>query len=142
MLRSTRSAHTARITDDRFTTIRAMGFALASITLIAAATACGSEIKEPKDLAVDSSGSSTTPAATVGTDTSGGAVTPSVAVPQVSLSDAELAYHDKRYDEATKLFSTYADQHPANPWGHYMLGLSAWKSGDLDLAENAFGLGW
>src|SRR5688572_20836522 len=137
MLRSTRSARTAHFTDHRFATIRAMGFALAGIALIATATACGSEIKEPKDVAVDSSGSSTTTAGT--TDTAGGSVTPSVAVPQVSLSDAELAYHDKRYEEATKLFSTYADQHPNNPWGHYMLGLSAWKSGDCDLAENAFG---
>jgi len=136
MLRSTRSARTAHITDDRFATIRAMGFALAGVALIATATACGSEIKEPKDVAPDSSGASTT----VGTtDTSAGSVTPTVAMPPVSLSEAETEYQNKNYTEATKLFSTYADQHPNNPWGHYMLGLSAWKSGDLDLAENAFG---
>ena len=64
--------------------------------------------------------------------------TPTVPVPPVSLSEAETAYRDKRYSDATKLFSTYADQHPNNPWGHYMLGLSAWKSGELDLAESAF----
>ena len=36
------------------------------------------------------------------------------------------------------MFATYADQHPSNPWGHYMLGLSSWKAGDLDRAERAF----
>src|SRR5688572_27983212 len=134
-----RSARTAHVTDTHAVTIRAAGFALASAALIAAAAACGTEIKEPKDVAVDASSSSTV--ATVGTtDSSGGSLpTPNVVVPKVSLSDGELAYRDKRYAEATRLFSTYADQNPDNPWGHYMLGLSAWKSGDLDLAETAFG---
>ena len=133
MLRSARAAH---LTDATIVTIRAAGVALASAALLATA-ACGTEIKEPKD--VDSAGSAA--AATAGTtDSSGGSLpTPNVVVPKVSLSDAELAYKDKRYAEATKLFSTYADQNPSNPWGHYMLGLSAWKSGDLDLAETAFG---
>ena len=129
-----RSARSAQITLDTRYIIRAAGFALASAALIAATTACGTEIKEPKDVAID-------PAVVPSpvTDTSTGNVTPNVVVPKVSLSDGELAFKDKRYDEATKLFSTYADQNPSNPWGHYMLGLSAWKSGDLDLAETAFG---
>jgi Flp pilus assembly protein TadD len=131
-----RSARTDRITINHSVTIRAAGFALASAALIAAATACGTEIKEPKDVVLDP-----VPVSNAGsTDSAGGALgTPDVVVPKVSLSDAELAYKDKRYSEATKLFSTYADQNPSNPWGHYMLGLSAWKSGDLDLAETAFG---
>jgi Tfp pilus assembly protein PilF len=29
------------------------------------------------------------------------------------------------------------DQHPNNPWGHYLLGLSSWKAGDLERAESA-----
>ena len=130
-----RSARTARITatNDRVATVRAMGFALTSVALVATAIACGTEIKEPKDVAV----ASTTPVATI--DSSGGNVTPTVPVPPVSISEAETAYRDKRYADATKLFSTYADQHPNNPWGHYMLGLSAWKSGELDLAETALG---
>ena len=37
MLRSTRSARTAHISVDRFATIRAMGFALAGVALVAAA---------------------------------------------------------------------------------------------------------
>ena len=133
-----RSARTAHVTDTHAVTIRAAGFALASAALIAAAAACGTEIKEPRDVAVDTSGSSTVAAAGT-TGSSGSLATPAVVVPKVSLSDGELAYKDKRYAEATKLFSTYADQSPNNPWGHYMLGLSAWKSGNLDLAETAFG---
>jgi Flp pilus assembly protein TadD len=129
-----RSARSAQISLDRQYIIRAAGFALAGAALVIATTACGTELKEPKDLAIDPA---VVPAPV--TDTSGGLTTPNVVVPKVSLSDAELAYKDKRYAEATKLFSTYADQNPSNPWGHYMLGLSAWKSGDLDLAETAFG---
>ena len=128
-----RSARTARITLDAQYIIRAAGFALAGTALIAATTACGVEIKEPKDVAIDPA---VVPAPV--TDTSVGDIAPNV-VPKVSLSDGEIAFKDKRYAEAAKLFSTYADQNPSNPWGHYMLGLSAWKSGDLDLAETAFG---
>ena len=128
-----RSARTARITLDAQYIIRAAGFALAGAVLIAATTACGVEIKEPKDVAIDPA---VVPAPV--TDTSVGDIAPNV-VPKVSLSDGEIAFKDKRYAEAAKLFSTYADQNPSNPWGHYMLGLSAWKSGDLDLAETAFG---
>jgi len=129
-----RSARTARITLDAQYIIRAAGFALAGAALIAATTACGVEIKEPKDVAIDPA---VVPAPV--TDISAGNIAPNVVVPKVSLSDGELAFKDKRYVEAAKLFSTYADQNPSNPWGHYMLGLSAWKSGDLDLAETAFG---
>ena len=128
-----RSARSAQITLDARYVIRAAGFALAGAALIAATTACGVEIKEPKDVAVDPA------VVTVPKSTDSGTVVPNVEIPKVSLSDADLAYKDKRYAEATKLFSTYADQNPSNPWGHYMLGLSAWKSGELDLAETAFG---
>src|SRR5688500_1732259 len=109
-----RSARTAHLTDTHAITIPAAGFALASAALIAA-TACGTEIKEPRDVAVDTSGSSTV--ATAGTTGSSGSLpTPNVVVPKVSLSDGELAYKDKRYVEATQLFSTYADQNPNDPW--------------------------
>jgi len=45
---------------------------------------------------------------------------------------------DRRYDDATTLFKTYTENRPSNPWGFYMLGLSAWKSGDRAQAESAF----
>ena len=56
----------------------------------------------------------------------------------VSYEEAETAYRDKEYGQATRLFEAYTDQRPDNPWGHYMLGLSAWKAGDLSRAEDGF----
>jgi len=51
---------------------------------------------------------------------------------------ADSAYRERRYDDATVLFKTYTDSRPKNAWGFYMLGLSAWKSGDREQAESAF----
>jgi Tfp pilus assembly protein PilF len=56
----------------------------------------------------------------------------------VTYTMAEKAYYDRRYDEAARMFGLYTDEHPANAWGFYMLGLSEWKAGDLDAAEEAF----
>jgi Tfp pilus assembly protein PilF len=55
----------------------------------------------------------------------------------VSYETAESTYLARRYDEATAMFVSYTERKPDNPWGHYMLGLSAWKSGDLDRARAA-----
>jgi len=64
---------------------------------------------------------------------------PTPVVPRVvTYEEAEAAYRDRNYPEATGLFSSYVETKPENPWGHYMLGLSAWKSGDLTRAEEAF----
>ncbi|HEX9729314.1 MAG TPA: tetratricopeptide repeat protein [Gemmatimonadales bacterium] len=56
----------------------------------------------------------------------------------VSYEDAEAVFRDGRYDEAADLFGVYASNRPENTWGHYMLGLSAWRAGQLDRAEEAF----
>jgi tetratricopeptide (TPR) repeat protein len=56
----------------------------------------------------------------------------------VSFGDGEAAYHAKNYSEATRIFEQYTTRRPDNAWGHYMLGLSAWKSGDLSKSESAF----
>jgi superkiller protein 3 len=56
----------------------------------------------------------------------------------VSFADGQAAYQARKYSEATAIFDRYTTQRPANPWGHYMLGLSAWKSGDLAKSERAF----
>ncbi|HEX9704795.1 MAG TPA: tetratricopeptide repeat protein [Gemmatimonadales bacterium] len=61
-----------------------------------------------------------------------------VIVGPVSFEDAEATFRDKRYDEAVSKFTAYAETKPENPWGFYMLGLSAWKSGDHELAESSF----
>lgn len=60
------------------------------------------------------------------------------AVESASFTDGETAYQAKKYGEATAIFERYVGARPKNPWGHYMLGLSAWKNGDLAKAEQAF----
>ncbi len=57
---------------------------------------------------------------------------------EVTYEEAESAFMEKRYSEAVDLFTLYSERRPENPWGHYMLGLSAWKAGDYDGAELAF----
>jgi len=56
----------------------------------------------------------------------------------VSFADGESAYQAKNYSEAAKVFELYTGQRPDNAWGHFMLGLSTWKAGDLAKAEGAF----
>jgi Flp pilus assembly protein TadD len=60
------------------------------------------------------------------------------AVQPSTFADGKAAYDARKYGEATAIFQAYAERRPENPWGHYMLGLSAWKSGDLVKAEDAF----
>jgi superkiller protein 3 len=55
-----------------------------------------------------------------------------------SFSDGEAAYAAGKFGDAVKLFDHYTEQKPKNPWGHYMLGLSAWKAGDLEKSEKSF----
>ena len=57
---------------------------------------------------------------------------------EVSYGEAEDAYFGKDYEEAVKLFNAYTERNSENPWGHYMLALSAWKMGDYQLAEENF----
>jgi len=56
----------------------------------------------------------------------------------VTFEMADSAYRERRYDDAKVLFKTYTDSRPSNAWGFYMLGLSAWKSGNREQAESAF----
>jgi tetratricopeptide (TPR) repeat protein len=63
--------------------------------------------------------------------------TPKITGP-VTFADGQAAYQARKYVDATAMFEHYTGQRPANPWGHYMLGLSAWKSGDLAKSEQAF----
>lgn len=54
-----------------------------------------------------------------------------------TFGDGKAAYDAKKYSDATVIFERYAGRRPESAWGHYMLGLSAWKSGDLARAEGA-----
>ena len=107
--------------------------ALALATLTFAVVACGGgESKTSTETGVVPS-----PVSTV-TSSSGGMKDTVGRVQPVTYKEAETAYSEKRYQEAVGMFTTFTEQRPDNPWGHYMLGLSAWKSGDLDRAKTAF----
>lgn len=71
----------------------------------------------------------------------GGTTTPTTVTPVTpavtsgSFSDGEAAFRGGRFADAVSVFSTYTEKKPDNAMGHYMLGLSAWKTGDLLKAE-------
>ena len=56
----------------------------------------------------------------------------------LSFADGQAAYQAKKYSDATAIFEAYTERRPGNAWGHYMLGLSAWKNGDFPKSEKAF----
>ena len=64
------------------------------------------------------------------------AVTP-IAVP-ASFADGQAAYQARKYSDAAAIFEAYTERRPGNAWGYYMLGLSAWKTGDFPKSEMAF----
>ena len=57
---------------------------------------------------------------------------------EVTYEGAEAAYLDRDYRKAVDMFTVYTGERAENPWGFYMLGLSAWKAGDYEKAEGAF----
>ena len=53
-------------------------------------------------------------------------------------AEGEAAYFAGNFADASLAFEQYTTQHPDRAWGHYMLGLSSWKAGELEKAEKAF----
>lgn len=116
-----------------------------------AAAACSGSGKEGKQSRAGKSGveSPTGPAASAASDpvTELAAVTVPVESAtvepgldrEVTFEEADSAFRDRRYDEASELFTAYTGRRPENPWGYYMLGLSEWKAGRNSEAESAFG---
>jgi tetratricopeptide (TPR) repeat protein len=78
----------------------------------------------------------TTPTVSASASTEPGS-TGSVATP-ATYESAEGLFTEGRYSEATQRFTAYTESNPENPWGYYMLGLSAWKSGEPARATEAF----
>jgi Flp pilus assembly protein TadD len=70
-------------------------------------------------------------------ETSSVAVTASPRPVTVSYGEAEAVFRKGRYTDAATLFGAVVEAQPSNAFGHYMLGLSAWKSGDRGRAEQA-----
>jgi predicted Zn-dependent protease len=101
------------------------------IALISLAAAC-KESAQSRTTSTTSGATPTVSATTVSTPAEEPAVTP------VSYEGAESVFSEGRYSEAAELFTTYTGTHPENPWGHYMLGMSAWRAGDREKAMSAF----
>ena len=101
----------------------------------------GNDQKRAKSVAptAGTTAAATASESTVGKLSGGSGVAEKVA-PKVtgSFAEGEAAYHAKKYDEAVAIFEGYTERRPGNAWGHYMLGLSAWKGGDRPKAEMAF----
>src|SRR4051812_44379418 len=135
MSRSIRSSRSQRITQtfDRPSRTPIVLFAAATLAL-AALIAC--DVKGGKQS--HDSVAVTKPDDSQPTVQSSDSTTPTNTMPQnVSFALAESTYNQKRYKEASEMFGVYLQRKPENPWGHYMHGLSAWKSGQLDVAKSA-----
>ncbi len=116
---------------------------LAASVLVPLAAAC-SRTDRPSTASDATTGSTTvstdaaTPASSAGTPATGNTKPFAVGTVVPSYADAERAFHRGRYEEAASMFEAYSESEPDNAWGHYMLGLSAWKTGDHTRALEAF----
>lgn len=105
-----------------------------AVSILAIAIACVSRGDKKIDTPVSSTPPAVAPKLAVA-----GEVADSQHVPQVvTFADAQAAYNKRHYREAAESFDSYVQTHPKNAFGLYMLGLSAWKSGDLVRARDAF----
>jgi Flp pilus assembly protein TadD len=112
--------------------------------LVVALAACGGEPQETRVAAQVDGPAASAPGSPPPAESTFTSETEDVQAPEpiepreVTYDEAETAFTERRYGEAVELFGLYTERKPENPWGHYMLGLSAWKSGELDRAEQAF----
>lgn len=71
-----------------------------------------------------------------GSDTAG--AVPAPVEGEVTYGRAESAYRSGDHERALRLFDAWLEREPGNPWGLYMLGLSARAAGQPERAEEAF----
>ena len=117
----------------RYSAIRTTAMA----TIAAVAMGCGSSDRSDVKSATAGSKTPVVSASTVDSaDPSAGTTT--VETKPVSYEQAESTFVSGNYPAAAQLFNSYTEKHPENAWGHYMLGLAAWKSGESDRALSAF----
>lgn len=133
-----------------FKTISRLIAGIAGVVLLAVLSAavagCGGDKQESKQRVTVRTHQPTTPRPAPVAPPAQVAQTPAPVTPapaaepprEVTFEESEAAYFDGRYTEATQLFARYTERKPDNPWGHYMLGLSAWKAGSYETAEQAF----
>ena len=108
-------------------------FTTCLVLVAAAALACATRDNQKKDTTSMVKAPTTTQPSLAGeVDSQKGVQQP------VTLASAQEAYSKHHYQEAAASFDDYVQRHPNSAIGHYMLGLSAWKSGDLKRARFAF----
>jgi predicted Zn-dependent protease len=119
-------------------------FSVLVAALLGSITAACSE-KQPASQATTTVSTGSVPASSgtetgtvTGTSTSSTATAKAVAATPVSYADAETAYREGRYGDAKDLFTSFTQANPNNAWGHYMLGLSAWRASDPEHALQSF----
>jgi predicted Zn-dependent protease len=100
--------------------------------MLLVAAACGRPHHEATSVAT----SEPTPPTPVAS--AGAVATAAPPSPVVSFATAESTYKNQDYKTSADQFEGYTTTHPDNAWGFYMLGLSAWKAGDLPRAQQAF----
>jgi Tfp pilus assembly protein PilF len=114
---------------------RIAGGAVTASALLLLAAACRDSGIKPSDVA------STPPQQPVVVQPAVEVIQPesgSVIPANVSYADAESTFRTKDYQQAADMFDVYTKSHEKNAWGFYMLGLSAWRAGQLDHAQAAF----
>lgn len=111
----------------------------AALWLVVIVSACVSREHRKK---VDTTASTAAPAVVTPTVSPQGASGEVDSLPTqpsiVTFASAQSAYTQRKYADAEQSFEAYVEHHHRNPFGFYMLGLSAWKNGDLDKASEAF----
>lgn len=127
-------------TDRSETVLRWVAMALALACFLAAGACRGDDSPTPEETftdwvyAAEENLGTDAPADTIAEDAVPDPEIPAAAR-AVTYGEAEEVFRAGRHGEAIDLFSAYLDSNPGNAWGHYMLGLSAWKAGHLDIAE-------
>lgn len=106
-----------------------------TLSIIIGIGACVSRGEKKK---VDTSISATAPAVVIPKAASGEVDSSKAEAPVVTFASAQTAYTQRKYAEAEKAFGVYAEHHPESSGAFYMLGLSAWKNGNLDGANESF----
>ncbi len=124
-----------RITRTHHTSSRFFAMIPLAAIALAATSACGGDEKTGSSIATTTP---VTPVASVSESSGTETGTLPVDYSNVSYETAESTYNQRQFTEAAAMFEAYVQRKAENPWGHYMLGLSAWKAGDLDRARGAF----
>jgi Tfp pilus assembly protein PilF len=110
--------------------------ALSTLAIVAACVSRGDEQKVSTTAAAATVSAPAVPAGSPEPAT-GEIDSPRVTPTVVTFASAKAAYTQRKYDEAEQSFGSYVEQQPDNAFGYYMLGLSAWKNGNLDEAKDA-----